>query len=175
MPIDASGVRPLGVVTRHPLDWFNANGYLDGYFLRVVAPVPQQWFAVGLHNKDNLGRVIRVWGISVSNDGGGGIQAYAVNGTFGAFDHLAQPVRFDQPIGSAEIWETNQDQLPGQLISPYALPPPRALVGTGGFDSFTFTAPFPLFIIPVGWSLVLSNNSASSVVGGFFWFEMANH
>lgn len=174
MPIDPSGVIPIGTLTRHPADWFSPQLYTDGFQLNLpLSPGNINFLAVGLHNNDNAGRVLRVWGVSIESDGGESIAVYRVNGTIGAFDHKCRPARFDQPISTAEIWQENAT-LPTGSNNPFGFVDQIGLIGTNGFDGNTVLSPFPLWIVPVGFSVVLTNLAGGFKVADFFWFTMSN-
>jgi len=63
MPKDFTGVRPLGVVTKHPADWFSDSLYVASFFEDIAfVGSGLLWHQFGLLNQDQGGNVLRVYG-----------------------------------------------------------------------------------------------------------------
>jgi hypothetical protein len=174
MARDRLGSTPQGALARHPADFFADELYTGGYSpVALFTPGLGGFVAVSLFNQDAQGRVAKVYGITSVNYAGGGQAAGWVNGSFGTFVGPCQGIRPDR--GSIPVFIYQNTIIGPGAVPPYptSFPPIASIIGNSGFDSFTLLSPFPLFIVPVGWSLVLSNIVADDFGGQAFWFEMA--
>ena len=172
MPKDFTGVRPLGVVTRHPADWFSDSLYVAGWQeLDQPSGSGEIYFAVALFNNDQGGNVLRVYGANSLSEGGGGCNMYFVHGTTGTLKQTARPIRPDFPIPNVSVYYQFQQVSTGSP-NPFAFGDLYGNVSSSGFDSQLTVSPFPLFIVPVGWSLVATNPSSSFLNGFFWWFQL---
>lgn len=171
---DQTGVIPSGTLTRHPADWFSDNLYTAGYSVPAF-PVGAfiNFTAVGLYNQDVQGRVCKIYGMSIEDDGGESTQMYFVHGTIGALVGPALSIRPDYPSPNVYVYQETITVAEG-TDTPFTFPPQYGLIGSSGYDGGTYLSPFPLFIIPVGWSLVGANRGGSDLVGVWFWFQLAN-
>lgn len=174
MPVDLTGVKPLGTLTRHPLDWYSDAGAMAGYQLSVSGSTSTaDYLNVSIYNNDNAGKVARVYGAYATSDGGTGMQLSFLRGFQGTLVGQAQNLRPDYPAPSIFTYQLTVSVALG---SPNPNPPGPIIgaVGTSGFDSSLVMSPFPIAIIPVGWSLVAWNVFDSGQTGFFCWFQMAN-
>lgn len=174
MPSDPSGVSPKGVLTRPAPDFFDDNMGIGAWSYLTTLPTTFTYVAVSLFNNDNQGRVLKVYGITAEADGGAGMQASWFKGSFGTLVGPCSSIRPDLGAPPGLIYK---DVLivPAEF-SPNTMPlnPAVGIIGISGFDSNTVLSPFPIFIIPVGWSLVLVNLETSSQGGAGFWYLVAN-
>jgi len=175
MPSDPSGVSPKGTLIRPPADFFDDHLAVGSFFLQFTGgPNNSNFCTVALFNNANTGVVFKVYGISAVNDGGSGMGAFWFYGPLGALYAPCQPIRPDLGAPFGQIWQqTTLANVPA-APNPYFTPPYVNLIGVSGFDSNTILSPFPLFIVPVGWSLVLTNVTASADLGAGFWYQQAN-
>jgi hypothetical protein len=174
-----AGTPPLGTLTRHPIDWFSDFSYSAGYQLPLDnANNGGLWWTIALFNQDNLGRTCKVYGISVESDGGEGVGLYWVNGSVGTQVAKAGNLRPDYPTPLQTVWfqsVLSTPSPPGPPDNPYIAGLQQAgMIGTSGFDGNTVVSPFPLFIIPVGWSLMASGGHTGDAPGCWFWYQLAN-
>jgi len=174
MPKDATGSQPLGVVTRHPADWFSDSLY-SATFYEDIAFVGSGllWHQFGLFNQNNNGRVLRIYGNTTFSEGGGGFQASFSSGSVGVQVGNATGIRPDQSAPSVSVWADHVQTALG-TVHPFLSALPFGLLAAPGFDSGTTFSPFPMFIIPQGYSLVVTNPQSSSVAGVCWWFQLAN-
>jgi hypothetical protein len=172
---DRTGRRPLGTLTRHPADWFSDYSYTGGYQL-IDNPTPGNfnYLAVGLYNNDSSGRVIKVYGISVCAENGSGMGIYFVNGVIGSLVGPVKSIRPDRAAPTGQIYQENTSVGFPIPNFPYNFGDQFGFIGTSGFDSFSIVSPFPLFIVPQGYSLVAANTVQGVHVGAFFWFQVAD-
>jgi hypothetical protein len=171
---DRTGRRPLGTLTRHPADWFSDYSYVGGFQIRAFPPPgTQDFLAVGLYNDDSAGRVLKVYGISVEADAGEGVMMFFVFGTIGALVGPALSIRPDRAAPTGKIYQVTTNVPGGPQPFPYDFGPQYDVVSTSGFDGNTILSPFPLFIVPQGYSLVAANLVDCSFPGFFFRFQVA--
>jgi hypothetical protein len=173
MPKDFTGVRPLGVLTRHPADWFSDSLYTISFTKTVLfSGAGNQYMAFAVFNNDNIGRVMKVYGYSATCDGGGGLATRFAPARLFTPVNTATSIRPDLPAPTVTISFDSQVVPPGGL-TPYDTGQQCGLLGTFGFDSGTAFAPFPLFIIPTGWSLVGFTSDSCQIAAMCLWFQMA--
>src|ERR1700722_4485510 len=104
MAKDYTGVRPLGIVTRHPADWFDDLLYTGGYVQPFISPlVSPRYVAVGLANDDDQGRVAKVYGVTVQSDAGESYGLFFSKDKSGAPIGAANPIRPDNPAVNIEV------------------------------------------------------------------------
>jgi hypothetical protein len=170
---DRSGRKPLGTVTRHPADWFSDYLYTAGHAeINQPSGSGEIYFAVSFLNSDQSGLAMRVYGATVMQEGGGGLLAFFVSGATGAPVGNAKSIRPDRPAPSVEVGYQFQQVALG-VNNPFNFGEQFGALASDGFDSATILSPFPLFIVPQGYSLVLTNPSSSFNNGAFIWFQMA--
>jgi len=174
MPKDATGAQPLGVVVRHAADWFSDSLYMATFYEDIAfVGSGLLWHQFGLFNQGQSGQVLRVYGNTTFSEGGGGFQASFSSGSIGVQVGDATGIRPDQPVPRASIWATHQQTALG-TVNPFLSTRPFGLLAAPGFDSGTTFSPFPMFIVPAGYSLVVTNPQSSSVAGVGWWFQLAN-
>lgn len=170
---DRTGRRPLGTLTRHPADWFSDFFYSLGQQTTGSAPPgDNQWTAFGFYNNDDTGRVMKVYGVSVGNNGGGGMGFFFQAGTIGAFVSNATAIRPDRAAPTGQVYSETQF-LPFIDPSPFSFGTQFGLIGTSGFDGNTVVSPFPLFIIPAGFSLIATPVDGGGNQACFIWYQLA--
>jgi hypothetical protein len=171
---DPSGRFPLGVLTRHPADWFDEECATGGYSIEFGPPAGNNYVLVSLFNNSTGGQVLKIYGMTAISDGGAGCVAWADAGSpSGLFVGACTNIRPDYAAPAGLIYQntiTQHDPLP----NPFTYPASAPVLGGSGFDSFTYLSPFPLFIIPAGYSLHVLNVYAAGIVGGSFWYQVAN-
>jgi hypothetical protein len=171
---DPTGAKPLGVVVRHPADWFSDESCSASWFEEDLIVGPgQMWIAIGFFNQDSNGRVMRVYGHSAFSEGGGGMGLFWVNGTIGSQVNTARNVRPDRGAPGVSVWAEHQ-QTPLGPLNPFSFGQQVGFFAAPGFDSGTVFSPFPFFIVPPGWSLVGTTPQSSTVAAMALWFQMAN-
>jgi len=174
MPSDPSGVTPKGVLTRPAPDWFDDNIGTGGYVWNGAQPAGvDQYVTVGLYNDAVSGVALKVYAIYVSADGGGGFGFYFVKGPVGTLSAQCAPLRPDHGSPYGKIYY-QQATVAANAVNPFNVGPYLGMIGSSGFDSFTVTSPFPLFIVPVGYTLVGTNVTVGSTVGVNFWYQQSN-
>lgn len=174
MPSDPTGVQPRGVLIRPASDWFDDNLAVAGFEMVITAaPDPEMWFRISLFNNGNQGQVFKVYGITIENDGGGGLVFWFNKGPLGTFQQGANAIRPDYGIPFGQVFFDFQGTPLGNT-NPYINVPIVGQVGVGGFDSSTNLSPFPLFIIPAGYALVGANPGAFLSGGATFWYQVSN-
>lgn len=174
MPSDQSGVTPKGTLVRAAADWFDDNLGTGGFYEQNFSPNLDNYFTVALFNNANTGVVFKVYGISAYNDGGTGWGAFWQNGAVGTLKSGCQPLRPDYPTPYGQIYEQEMLGNNPDAPFPWSLGPIAGAIGCGGFDSNTVVSPFPLFIVPVGWSLVMANLESASNCMCTFWYQVCN-
>ena len=165
MPSDPSGARPMGVLTRPAPDFFDDNLYVGGYRITYNIAALNNYITVALFNTDNLGRVLKVYGLSLTSDAGEGFDFWFVYGQIGTLSPGPYPLRPDYPAPPAQIYIQSQPAAPPNQPNPLLPTNLTASLATYGFDGSNIFAGHPLFIVPVGWSLVASNDVASAAPG----------
>jgi hypothetical protein len=173
---DPAGVRPKGTLSRIAPDWFADNLYsIAWYDIEVPVVNFTQFGAFGIFNNDIQGRVARVYGITVGSSAGGGSMLFWQHGTIGAQVTTAQAIRPDYPAPLVTGWNLDLS-IPRTtpVVFPFNFGPGFGMIGNSGFDSATSISNFPLAIIPVGWSLVISQPQAGPPFSYGAWFQMCN-
>jgi hypothetical protein len=173
MPSDPSGVSPRGVLVKPSPDFFDDHLAFGGVNFQFAAG--NNFALISLFNNALSGVMLKVYALSVNNDGGGGMSAWMASGIPSGSSLVApcSNVRADLGAPYGQIWQQNTVQGPS-IPNPYTIPAGPALFGCGGFDSMTYVFPFPMFIVPVGFCLNLTNNSGTTFVGASFWYHQAN-
>lgn len=164
---DRTGRKPKGTMVRLAPDWFSDNLAMGTGVL--IAPIAnqQQFWSVALYNNSKTGQLLKVYGLSVANFGGGGCLYFFLSGTFGNFDHKCGPIRPDFQAPDGAIY-TQQQAAAGSPTNPFITGTPIYSLGTAG-EAFTIVSPFALFIIPPGYSLVAANAFPSVSSGNFLY------
>lgn len=172
---DRAGIKPKGTMVRPAPDWFADRMYFGGFQVIGAAPTPgdSHWITVALFNNDQSGRVAKVYGVYTLTDGGGGMGLYVAQQPPGAKLGLVQSIRLDYPPVGVEVWQQVVETA-SDTVTPFTLGQQIGAVGCSGFDSDTVFSPFPIAIIPTGYSLVASNLIGSGSTGCGFWIQMAN-
>lgn len=172
---DRAGIKPKGSMVRPAPDWFADRLYFGGFNVLGPSPTPgnSHWITVALFNNDQTGRVARVYGVYSLTDGGGGLGLYRAQQPPGAKVGQVQSTRLDYPPVDVEIWQQVMD-VAAQFVTPFTLGAQIGAVGNSGFDSELTLSPFPLAIVPTGYSLVASNIIGSGSTGAGFYIQMAN-
>jgi hypothetical protein len=171
MPSDPSGRHPLGVLIRPAPDWFDDHVGVGGFWVQgSFSPLQPHWLAVGLYNNASTGVLFKVYGITVAAEGGSGAGLYFVYGTFGTL--VGQCSSLNPGTGNPHglIYQNTQTALPN-TVNPFFAAPPTMLIGSSGFDSATYFSPFPIAVIPAGYSLIATNMIFSDDVGFYFWYQ----
>src|ERR1700692_269190 len=170
MPKDPYGTRPTGVVTRHPADWFSDSLYIISFTKTVLfGGIGNQYMAFGVFNGATAGTVLKFYGYSATCDGGGGLATRWVNGQIFTPANTATSIRPDRGAPNVTISFDSQVVAPGGL-TPYDVGQQAGLLATNGFDSQTVFSPFPLFIIPNGYSLVGFTSDSCQIAAMCLWF-----
>jgi hypothetical protein len=175
MPSDPTGTHPKGVLTRAAADFFDDN-LGTGAFFQSQEGTPQifNYCTVALFNNANSGVVLKVYGATTISDGGSGMGLYWVHGIVGTFVQNCQPLRPDVGMQYGQIYQQVTLGNTQGAPNPYFTPPPVTILASDGFDSATYFAPYPIFIVPAGWSAVLTNLTPAIDLGAAFWFQQAN-
>jgi hypothetical protein len=161
-------------MTRHPADWFSDYLYTAGYSIDTFPSAGNITFAaIALYNDDAQGRVMKVYGVSGSADGGENFSIYFQQGTIGSQVAQALSIRPDRPAPSGAVYAESV-VVPLATPAPFSFPPEYGQFGTDGFDGCTYVSPFPLFIVPVGYSIIACNRSGAGIPAFWFWFLLAN-
>ena len=175
MPSDPSGVSPKGVLIRPAPDFFDDHMCYGGAIYQTDPPVGNTYASISLFNNANSGVLFKVYGISLGNDDTGSAFAYSRQGPpLGVLQGACRNVRFDLGMAYGQIFMRTDTV--GSVTALYPLPLPAAVMNLGAPDAggAAILSPFPLFIIPVGYSLVIAIlDSGGSVYAGF-WFQLEN-
>lgn len=169
---DRTGKKPPGTLILPSADWFSDHLYCAGYELTSPSPFPESYATIALFNNDQSGRLLKVYGATVSADAGQGFGFYWTQTPVGAEDGVVNSIRPDRPVEAGQIFEQHQNVALG-APNPYYNFPATYLLGTDGYDQATIISPFPLFIIPVGWALVGTNQLASVSLGLYLWYQVS--
>jgi hypothetical protein len=171
---DPSGRFPIGLLARQAPDWFSDSLATGGYEFGQGDNTTNAYVQISLFNDATDGSLLRLYGLTAGNDTGFGMVMYPLFGTpNGTFVAKCRSVRFDGGSPPGQIW---QQAIPSAFPSPNPDPPPAqsTWLGTPGFDSETWFSPFPIAIIPPGWSLVVANPATTTVVLAAFWYQVAH-
>lgn len=174
MPSDPSGTQPPGTLVRSAPDFFDDNMGVGGAFIfDATPPAGNIWVQFALFNNGTQGQVLKVYGVTVWSEGGGGLIFGYTKGVVGTFAQDCVAIRPDFSLLIGQIYSNLSDG----HASPVPIFIPKTIVGqigAGGFDSLTVVSPFPLFIVPAGYSLVGTNPSSTISSSCTFWFQVAN-
>lgn len=174
MPSDPTGTHPSGVLTRPAPDFFDDNVAFGGYSANNSLAGQDFYMMVSLFNDANSGIKLKVYGVSVLNDGGGGMNAFLSYGVpTGTLVARCAPI--DPSLGAPYgiVYQNTQHVAAGNP-NPFTIPGAPALLGGGGFDSMTYLSPFPLFIVPAMYALNIVDFNSGNLLGASFWYQMAN-
>jgi hypothetical protein len=174
MPSDPTGAQPLGVLVRPAPDFFDDNIGTGAYYLPDNSGALNNYYAtVALYNNANTGIAFKVYGISISSDGGGGWGFWYAPGPVGSLVQNCQPIRPDLGMPNGQIYAQN---MTGVVSRPndfytglFAF-----MIAAGGFDGHNAFPGFPLAVVPVGWSLVGTNIAPTDTVTCSFWYQQSN-
>lgn len=174
MPSDPSGVNPHGVLVRPAPDFFDDNIFSGGfYYSGFNNGVTANYATIALYNNGNQGQVLKVYGISITSDGGDGFGFWFRYGTFGTFISNCNPLRPDVSAPWGQIYEQQATGAEPRVNDFYTGPFVNQISGSG-FDGNTVISPFPMFIVPAGYSLIGTNITTSADFACFFWYQMCN-
>jgi len=175
MPSDPSGVSPKGVLTRTPPDFFDDHLATGGANYITDPPVGNTYASISLFNNASSGILFKVYGITVGNDNLGTAFAYFLQGApLGSFVQPCVNIRGDQGAPYGQIFKRIDTLGTPTALYPLPIPNGFSLLGAPDAGSHTIISPFPLFIIPVGYSLVIANEQSASSVWAAFWYQQAN-
>lgn len=174
MPSDPAGMQPPGVLIRPAPDFFDDSMCYGGAARHDLGP-GDSYFSISLFNDGAAqGRLLKVYGLTTGNDLAGSQLVYPIQGTpLGTLVGACQPNRVDAATIAGQIW-VKQDHGVAPFPNPNPLPAVPMVIGNFGFGGGTIFSTFPMFILPVGWSLVTVNTQDTSVVFAGFWFQVAN-
>jgi hypothetical protein len=175
MPSDPAGAQPTGVLVRPAPDFFDDHLCYGGAMFQTNPPSGLNYASISLFNNATSGILLKVYGVSLGNDDQGSGFAYALQGApLGTLQGACTNVRFDQGAPYGQIYML--DSVVGAIDDLYPLPLPAAPMVLGAPDAggAAIISPFPLFIVPVGWSLVIANITTCSTIYAGFWYQQAN-
>jgi hypothetical protein len=174
MPSDPSGVSPKGVLVRPAPDFFDDHLASGGFqFSGFNVGVTASYCTIALFNNSRQGTIFKVYGISITADGGDGFGFFFQYGTVGAFQSNCQPIRPDVGAPYGQIYEQQMSGAEPRVNDFYTGPFVNQ-VGGSGFDGNTVFSPFPMFIVPVGYSLVGTNITTCADFACYFWYQVCN-
>jgi len=174
MPSDPTGTHPIGVLARPAPDFFDDNmGLVAFNYIEFNPPAGLHYQTIALYNNAKSGVLFKVYAIVAECNGGGGLSAWFAPGTVGTLQNGAGSLRPDVGVPYGQLYFQQTDVAAG-VPNPFIPAGINGIVPTGGFDSNIAAPGFPLFIVPVGYSLVLSNISSSVNTGASFWYQLAN-
>lgn len=181
MPSDPSGVQPPGVLVRLAPDFFDDSIAVGAGFTFDSTAFNTDYYTISLFNNGNQGQVFKVYAITSLTVSGGGAGVFFVKGTVGSLFAPCASIRpdFQAPFGQIYTQSLIQSS-PAVGQNPLITAPLIGFIGDSA-DSFTNISPFPLFIVPAGYSLVTANMSVGTNAGGSdlrggtgFWYQVAN-
>jgi len=175
MPSDPSGHNPQGVLVRSAPDFFDDNLCVGGTWFQFGVIPTRSFCSTSLYNNDTLGRVLKVYGVTALVDNGQAALLYPNSGApLGALVGNCLPVRFDLGIPPGLIY-SKLDSVPlSNSPNPNNPPTNAQLIGGSFGGGISYFSPFPIAIIPRGWSLVVVNMGADDTGGASFWYQVAN-
>lgn len=168
-----SGLKPKGALSRIAPDFFADYMATGGYWIEPVGGPHGYFVTISLFNDSKIGEALKVYGITSGDDVGLGTFMYSTFGTpLGALIGQCRNIRFDMPPPVGQIWAL-QDNAPA-INSPYPNPLPvnPTVLGEPGFSSATLFSPFPIAIVPAGYSLVIANAQSCSTIYAAFWYQV---
>lgn len=155
-------------------DWFSDNLYSCLFYTNDHGTgTGTIWQAGSFFNNDNRGRVAKVYGVYCFAEGGGGAFADIVEGSAGNAYQTARNVRGDQGAGTVQSF-TQPTVLNTNPLNPYATGNEYLAFPAPGFDSSLTVSPFPLAVIPAGFSLALISPSGTVQFGVAIYYLPAN-
>lgn len=174
MPSDPAGRSPAGVLTRPAPDWYDDFLGTGGVFVSgLIAPGMESWQRVSLYNNATDGRCLKVYAISTVLDAEGCALCYFASGQ--PTDPLVgfcTSVRADLPAPWGALYFINT-LTAAAAPNPYNPPATASWLGTPFTASNSYISPFPLFVIPAGYALLVVGQQPGGVFGASFWFQMA--
>lgn len=164
-PSDPTGRHPSGVLTRHPADFFDDNCGTGALYLQITTIPTNTWLRISLYNNSNTGVSFKVYAITSFSFGGGGLGYFFISGTIGAFQQACSSIN---PSLAAPFGQLFGDIITGSaaVLNPFITKPLVGIAGNSGFDSSNNLSPFPVVVLPAGYSLVCCNLTSSSGGGG---------
>lgn len=160
--------RPKGVYSRPTLDWFSDQVCTGaGAFQTFPLSGTGNDIHVSLFNNDTLGRLLYVYAISCGNDSAENLYCAFHAGTVGNFFAAGMSVNPSLGTPPGQIF---LDVRTGTGSTPLAPPSDPYTQIPSGFNSSTIVAPFPLFILPKGYSIVVSPDFSGQSLGASFWY-----
>lgn len=172
MPSDPSGINPKGVLVRPAPDWFDDHVAYGGFTAQYVGG--DHFGLISLYNNASDGSSLKVYGVAVGADGGGGHSAWVDFGVpLGTLVGSCRPLRADLAVPWGQIYQAQQ-LIGAALPNPFTVPAIVAFLGSSGFDCMTYFSLFPMFIIPAGYALHSVNNFGSALLGASFWYHVAH-
>ncbi len=159
--------RPKGTYVRPTPDWFtDVLAYAGGFY-----PDPggafQSFSTFSLFNNDNQGRFLQLYFMSAFWNGASIIFGDLFKGSFGTLARNGASVDPLQPSPPGQVF-LKSTVVVGSPSNP-DITAPTFFFGLG-FASAGIGFGAPLAIIPVGWSLRLSNDFVSAESGLTFWY-----
>lgn len=124
-----------------------------------------------LFNNDQQGRYLHVLGMSLTDDGLGRAYWDIGNGSTGSLAQNGNPVKFDGGQQPGQVFTSTQTAATETF---QALPNIRGGLGDY-FGSGPYFSNFPMFVIPVGMSLLISNFDGNLQTSCNFWWVMLNN
>lgn len=174
MPSDPSGMQPPGTLVRPAPDFFDDSMSTGGAQYLTDPPVGNVYASISLFNNAMSGLLFKVYGITYGNDSTGGAFAYCRYGPpLGSLVGPCTSIRADAGTQNGQIW-MRTDMVAFNALYPLPLPIGFSMLGAPGSGSNTILSPFPLFILPVGYSLVIANSDSGSQATVAFWYQQAN-
>ncbi len=171
---DPSGRYPIGVLTRPAPDWFDDKLGCGGYTMQNSNSSGWvNYVAVSLYNNANDGSMLKVYGIAAGTSIGTTSSVFSIYGTLGTFVENCSSIRPDVAPPFGQIYQATTVELTVGDPNPYIYPPLLGLIGLG-FGGSNLLSPFPLFIVPVGYSLIVVNNFSADQIGASFWYQVTH-
>jgi hypothetical protein len=167
----ASFRKPKGTYVRPTGDWFSANLCSGAWYDDTAGAATYLW--IGLYNDDNLGRSLYILGISAAMDGANVMAGVVVKGTLGS--QVAACVNVNPNTGAppGKIYSRRTGPAAPPSVG-QAVPAGMAfLIGTS-FGSPQYTPPFPICILPQGYSCFVVSDFQTIDGGASFWYVPLN-
>lgn len=173
MPSDPSGRHPAGVLTRHAADFFDDASAYGGFAGNLHLGGMDTYLQVSLYNDATIGYKLKVYGITVCNDGGGAMVAFTTSGVpTSTLVGRCNPIDASNPAPFGLIYQDTEHVAIGGP-NPFTIPSVVAQLGSGGFDAGLSISPFPLFIVPAGYALNVVTFEPGALLGATFWYQEA--
>jgi hypothetical protein len=170
---DPSGRYPIGVLARPAPDWFDDKLGCGGYTMQNGNTGFVNYVAVSLFNNSSDGSIFKVYGIAAGTSIGTSSSVFSIYGTLGTFVENCSSIRPDVAPPYGQIYQATTTESTTIVVNPYIYPPLLGLIGLG-FGGTTVLSPYPLFIVPVGYSLIVVNNFSADQIGASFWYQVAH-